>query len=196
MKRRVNNRQCLLAIAISTAVFVPATLSAQEKDGRQAFRAEMQALIKERFARLDADGSGIVSHDEMLASARANFDEYDGNSDGFLSLDELPEVMPLPEHVQKRRELKEQRFVERGGDPEKAQKRSEKRQPTRIRFVARMDKDRDELVSFDEFSKPTIRMFKRADGNGDGEITEEEMADSMKRRGKGRKKRGGDRRRS
>jgi Ca2+-binding EF-hand superfamily protein len=196
MKKRVNNRQRLLFLAMSTAVLLPMTVSAQERGDRQAFRAEMEALVKERFARLDTDGSGIVSYDEMLAGARARFDEYDGNSDGFLSHDELPAIMPVPEYVQKLRELRQQRFVERGGDAEKAEKRFGDRQPTRIRFVARMDKDHDELVSFDEFTKPAIRMFKRADGDGNGEVTEEEMIDSLKRRGKGWKKRGGNRRRS
>ena len=73
----------------------------------------------------------------------------------------------------------------------KAAHRDEERarpEPNRIRFLAHVDRDGDEKVSFEEFSKGPLKIFKRIDRNGDGTIDKDE-AEQMKDRAEKRRDR-------
>ena len=128
-----------------------------------------------RFEDADKNSDGIVSHDEMLASVQAKFSEFDKNGDGYIELAELPKEMPVPEHMKERIEKRKAEMSDEQKERfEKKMENREKRKPSRIDFVARMDRDGDEKISLEEFSKRAVQHFKRADQNGDGEVSKAE----------------------
>ena len=144
----------------------------------------------ERFKALDKNGNGVITHDEMMAAVKTHFDKFDTNGDGFLTLAELPKEMPMPEGMEKRMEKRMEKMAERA---EKAGRDFDEDdlegrfKPTRIRFVAKHDRDGDEQVSLEEFSSRAVHMFKRADANGDGEVTKAEMEEAGKHHRFGKK---------
>lgn len=138
-----------------------------------------------RFEEADKDNNGIITHEEMMAKVQERFEEFDKNGDGFIELAELPKEMPIPERMQKRMEEHKKRLAEEGKEiPEAKKKKWEKRKPTRIKFIAKMDKDGDEKVSVEEFGRKMVKHFKRADMNGDGSVTKEEAEKAMHKHGK------------
>jgi Ca2+-binding EF-hand superfamily protein len=173
-------------IAISTIALVAGTAVAAGK-------------MDDRFKEMDKNSNGIVSHAEMMAQVQARFAKLDKDGDGYLTLAELPKEMPVPEHVKERMEKRADRMqekmkerAERAGrefDEEAFEDRFENRKPTRLRFVARLDRDGDERVSLEEFSTKAVRLFKHADQDGNGELTKAE-ADEARKMGFG-KNRGG-----
>lgn len=149
----------------------------------QLTRDEMRALheatraehAKEHFARMDANGDGVVSEAEMLAAQdqrkkrksdrRDNRRErmmkrFDTDGDGTLSDAEKAEA----------REAAKQNRTERKG---KRKERGAKR--------PRLDADRDGLVSRTEYDTMTTALFDRMDADGNGILTKGE---GQKRRGR------------
>lgn len=155
--------------------------------------------MKDRFKEVDSNNNGVITHAEMMARVQTEFAKFDKNRDGYLTLSELPKEMPIPEHMKDRLEKRADRMKERleeradrmgqDFDEEAFEDRLEQRKPTRIRFMARLDRDGDERVSVDEFSRRAVRMFKHADLNGNGEVTKDEADEARKM--KHGKKRGG-----
>ncbi|PCI64006.1 MAG: hypothetical protein COB37_03395 [Kordiimonadales bacterium] len=154
----------------------------------------------DHFKKADANGDGTVTHAEMTAAIGKRFAGLDKNGDGFIELSELPEdmssVLPM-RHIKKdMRENKRKMRENHSQDDEalrgKKRKMMHRRKPTRISFIARLDKDGDEKVSLVEFAKKPTHMFKRADANGDGTVTSEEAVAAKSHRGRGA--RGGHRR--
>lgn len=56
-------------------------------------RAGQGQGIKKIFANADANGDGKISRDEAPAQISNQFDKIDGNGDGFLTVQEIQEVM-------------------------------------------------------------------------------------------------------
>lgn len=185
-------------IAISASALVATgVLAADHMDGRKAEHiAAMKAQLEERFKDLDKNGNDVVTHQEMMAKAQEKFAEFDKNRDGYLTLDELPKEMPVPEHIKERMEKRAERVKagraertdERGADdmPPPPQGHFDGK-PTRLKFLAKHDKDGDERVSLDEFARKPIHHFKRMDVDGNGEVTKAEAFEAAKEH---RKKRG------
>lgn len=151
----------------------------------------------ERFKEADTDGNGVITYEEMMATVKTKFAKFDKNGDGYLELAELPKEMPIPEHMEKRMKRHMERMEERAednGHDFDSEKMGDKWKPTRIKFIARHDRDGDEKVSVDEFASGAVRHFKRADVNGNGEVTKDEIKEAMKQRfgkkGKGHRDRG------
>jgi len=147
---------------------LPAVSTADNKEDKQ-----------EKFKTLDINSDGFVTHEEMMKMVQKKFSEYDKDGNGSIALSELPKEMPMPEHMQERREKhreKMQRLRAEGEGHEDAdQKGHAKAKHTRIMFMARMDKDKDELISLEEFSMGKIRHFKKMDHNGDGKVSLAEL---------------------
>ena len=165
MKKRIMLKRAVHVLILSTAAAVPAV--AAQTSGPDG--GEMQ----NRFFQADTNGDGVVSHDEMLTRAQDRFAEWDADGNGFLALEELPREMP---GMGKRR-MRHHASGEGDGEV--------KRKPTRMRFMARLDNDGDELLSVDEFTAPMIKRFKRADADGDGAVTQaefDEAKETMRRR--------------
>lgn len=178
------------AIAITTlaALAVPVVAAAPVK-GKE--------MMEKRFKEADLNGNGVITHEEMMAGVQKKFSEFDKNRDGYLTLTELPQEMPVPEHVEKRMEKRMERMRERAAeqghelDPEDMPGQGMRGKPTRLKFMAKHDKDGDERVSLEEFARRAVHHFKRGDVNGDGEVTLAEAEQAMahhfkKRRGKHR----------
>ena len=120
-------------------------------------------LDAERFAEIDADSNGEITHDEMKAHREARFAASDSDGDGMLSAAEIAAQM-------------------RDG----ADRRAE-------RMVARMDKDGDGMLAPDEMGRRghggdrgdrMTRMFERADADNSGGLSMAEMEQMRERIGK------------
>lgn len=185
-----------LAIAATVTFAISASLMAQEGEPRGP---------QEAFRKLDLNANGVVTHSELMQEAQKKLAQFDQNQNGVIVLEELPEKMPLPAraerrlaHMKERAEAREQagEAREHAGEERRGRRgpklsleeREEKMRPTRIKFMARMDKDGDEQLTVEEIAVPMIKRFKRADVNGDGEVTQAEFEQSMEQR---RHKRGG-----
>ncbi|WP_417461073.1 EF-hand domain-containing protein [Kordiimonas sp.] len=138
----------------------------------------------ERFKEADTDGNGVVTYDEMMGKVKTKFSEFDKNGDGYLELAELPKEMPIPERMEKRMKRHQERMEERAekaGRDFDADDMGGKWKPTRIKFIAKHDRDGDEKVSVDEFATRMVHHFKRMDVNGNGEVTQDEAKEAMKK---------------
>ncbi len=176
-------------IAVSLIGLVAASAAAQPTN-----LVNFKAEAKERFLALDTDSSGAVSHDELMAQAANRFAEYDQDGNGILLLEELPLKMPLPPRAERRIERMQEKAERRGGEVGRAtfEERARDKQPSRMKFMARMDRDENEQLDLEEFAAPMIRRYKHADINGDGTVTESEFDEAMdrgprERRGHGRR---------
>lgn len=179
-----------LTIAVSLIGLMAASAQAQP-----ANVADMKAEAKQRFVSLDTNNNGEVSHEEMMAEAARKFAEFDQDGNGILLLEELPVEMPLPPRGQRRLERMQEKYEAQGGEESglpDPQERMERRKPTRIKFMARMDKDNNEQLDLEEFAAPMIKRYKRADINGDGTVSESEFDEMLERR-PGKRRRGNSR---
>ncbi len=138
-----------LTLGVILALGASSYAVAAPGEGRSADRAEMR---EEMFNRLDGNGDGQFTREDLEAHAASRFEENDTNGDGFLSADELQAA------TQKRL--------------------SERAERMSARMLERLDEDGDGQLSFEEASaggKRSERMFERADADGDGVITRTEF---------------------
>ncbi|WP_417451727.1 EF-hand domain-containing protein [Kordiimonas sp.] len=170
----------ILSATIATTLLAGAAFAAGERG--------------ERFKEADTNNNGVITHDEMMAAVKVKFDQFDKDGDGYLALAELPKEMPLPEGMEKRMQKHKDRMTERA---EKSGRKfdddrfEERFKPTRMAFIVKHDRDNDERVSLEEFASRAVHMFKRADGNGDGEVSKAEMENAAKQHKRYGKKGGG-----
>ena len=157
------------------------------KEERKSHRAAKADEMKNKmFDKLDTDGDGAVSRDEMNAvgeKMRARRDarkekvmeRYDTNLDGELS--DAERTVMKAERESRSEERKAKRGEMRGD--RKRGKRSQRPNP---------DANGDGFVSLDEHLAVSEKLFSRLDANDDGVLTEGE---GRKRRGRRGGKRGG-----
>ncbi len=175
-----------VTIAVSMISLLAASASAQPGNN-----ANFRAAAKERFQTFDVNGDGVVSHDELMEDVSRKFAEFDQDGNGILLLEELPLKMPLPAHAAERMARKQERMQRHRSraseNPEGAQPRlsseemAEKRRPSRMKFMAKLDRDENEQLDIDEFAAPMIKRYKRADINGDGAVSEAELDETLER---------------
>ena len=168
----------IFTIAVSTLALVATAAEAAPGDRKAEFKARAQ----ERFQSLDQNKDGTLSHDELMAQAQSKFAEFDQDGNGVILLEELPVVMPLPERAERRLERMRENLDLRGASDAKRQRleeRAEKRRPSRIKFMARLDQDANEQLDVEEFAAPMIKRYKRADINGDGSVTQSEFDEAL-----------------
>ncbi|MCI4646440.1 MAG: EF-hand domain-containing protein [Hyphomonadaceae bacterium] len=100
------------------------------------------------FEKLDTDGDGTVTRDEVEAVRVEKFSAADSNGDGTISVEEFTAAAEARE--------------------------AERRAERHARMFERLDKDSDGTLSAAELTMPVDHMFERVDENGDGVITEAE----------------------
>ena len=176
-----------MTIAATLACVLSAPLMAQDGEPRGPREG-----AKDAFQQLDLNANGVVTHNELMQEARKHFAEFDLDGNGTILLSELPDKMPLPPRAERRlakmqdkaqsRDQSGQRSETRRGPRMSPEDRAEKMRPTRLKFMAKMDKNGDEQLNLEEFSAPIIKRFKRADVNGDGDVTTAELEQSMEQR--------------
>lgn len=141
--------------------------------------------IVQRFQEADANKDGLITHQEVMITVEKKFSEFDKNGDRYLELSELPKVMSFPGMAQKRLERRLEKRMDKIAEHsgrEEADVRAHieeriKKKRSRLVFVARLDRDGDERISVEEFASRKIRHFKKADKNGDGSVTLQELED-------------------
>ncbi len=102
------------------------------------------------FAKMDADGDGFLTRDEVRKARETRFAKYDANGDGKAEISEIDAAI---------------------------MKRLEKRKvKIRYRILGRLDANGDGIIEKKEFVNARMRMFGRADRNGDGRIDRREAA--------------------
>jgi len=173
------------AVSIATVLSATAALGIAAKEPNY-----LPEHIQQRFTEADSNKDGVVTHAEMMLQVEKKFNEFDKNRDGYLVLQELPKIMPIAEHkkerMEKHKEKMKQRMAKRdhkmpeGMSAEMENHFGERGKPTRLRFVAKLDRDGDERVSLEEFTRKAARKFKRGDVNGDGSITLAELEKAKK----------------
>ncbi|WND02445.1 EF-hand domain-containing protein [Temperatibacter marinus] len=176
-----------VGVILSVSVTGLSGLTADDhKMKRKEMRKKMLEHIETSFAKRDLNGDGSISHAEMMEQVSHNFSKIDVNKDGKIVLEELPqdlsklrqmigagEMNPLRKRLQAKRE-------EMQHEKQHAEKKLKKK-PTRMGMIARMDRDGDEAISLEEFSKRAVKRFKRADRNGDGLVSLKETKKALKK---------------
>lgn len=112
--------------------------------------AHAQPAGKDRFARLDGNGDGSITREEIVTVRAKVFERLDRNGDGFVDEEEVDRARQA---IIDRATVMEARLARRW---------------------EKMDADRDGKVSVAEFQRRQV-MFELADRDGDGVVTAEEL---------------------
>lgn len=135
------------------------------------------------FRRLDADGDGRISKDE-LAKAASVMAEMDADGDGYLDPRELmgppPEGFGGPLARPNDRPEMRRPEIESRPQPTNATPQSPVAQ-VGSEILARMDKNGDGKISKDEAPERMKGMFDRLDKNGDGYLSPDELREAGQR---------------
>lgn len=177
----------------------PSAPAAHPMHDRVTTRAEAVAMVREHFARLDADKDGAITTAEVTEShaalaerlkgvegkgphvirleqrdPNAAFDRLDSNKDGSISRDEFAKARE--ERIEKRIVLREERR-ERAKD-RKDRRRHVMRMHGHRGFGGRMivmaDSDKDGKITLAEAEALALQHFDQMDSNKDGQVTPEE----------------------
>jgi len=146
----------------------------------------------DRLAVFDQNGDGAIARSEVLADLEEQFSLLDGNGNGFLTLDEMPVLLPVDAEQQGRIDSRVDQALRRAERKGLTVEEADLRQrfaPTRLKLVAHHDQNADEQISFEEFTARALRRFDHADANTDGVVSaeeREEISDRMKGRGRRR----------
>lgn len=123
-----------------------------------ATEVSAQGGKKTWFARIDANGDGVIEPGELAAVADRQFGRLDADRDGSLS----PEEMPKPDGGA---------AAQAAPQPENGAAPADRRAQARF---ARLDRDDDGRLSREEFRVTREGVFRRLDANKDGKLTPEE----------------------
>lgn len=170
-------------VALSTLIAVAAVAGAQARTGD---RAGM-------FSRIDADGDGAITQEELAAHAAARFAAADADGDGFLTPEEM---MAARDAMRLERSARVVRELDKDGDgalnAEELAARGEGRAGAgrggkwQARMMDRMDGDKDGKLSLEEMTarRDPARMFDKLDADGDGALSAEEFGKMRGHHGK------------
>ncbi len=137
-----------IAVAIVFALSLPvAAIAAQAPDD---CKSRDPARV---FAKMDANGDGVVTGDEMVEVRTARLQRADADGDGSITVEEFKSA--APPHLQRRAD----------------------------RLFARLDNDGNGGVSLEEVSNTPSPMMRFVDSDGDGMLTQAELAARPCRRG-------------
>ena len=156
--------------------------------------ADMKKEMMSKFMEADTNGDSVVDHGEFMARMKDRFAQFDQNGDGTIVLDELPAMMPTPEHMKARAKKYKKKLKDKKKDLSPEQKAKLKAHMkkyqgmTRIEYMARHDWDKNEQISMEEFSAKGVKHFKKADKNGDGAVTMAELKKAYRHHHKKHKK--------
>ena len=116
------------------------------------------------YAAMDANKDGFVGRDEVLAAGDRAFDRLDADQDGYVSKEELPaartrhRAVATPAAAAGDEAAREERAATRG-----------------LRWLERLDTDRDGRVSREEYRTWRASLFDRLDKDKDGKLSPDEL---------------------
>jgi hypothetical protein len=136
-------------------------------------RAETEGHVtaEEEFRKLDADGDGLLSFQEMDEILRAERHKWDANQDGFIDLDEFKDYYKARQEQQK-----EKAAPAHGGRPRRAARAVDL--PANLPpWFEEYDTDGDGQIGLYEWKAAgqPIARFLALDANGDGFLTPDEV---------------------
>ena len=156
-------RKLTLSIAAATLATAGVALAAPGMMQGDMTRAEAQAKAAEHFAKMDANGDGVLDQADREARRAQRFDRIDANSDGAISRDEFA--------------AKHRGHREGADDGERRGKRGHKGMRghrSGMHMLRMADTDGDGAVSQAEFTAGAMKMFDAADADNDGTVTDAE----------------------
>ena len=180
------NRKIILGAALAALVAGSSLAIAQDRPGMKGpmTRAQVQAMVQERFARVDANHDGVVTKaefDAYVASMKAErtakrgkhrderFAELDTNKDGQISKAEF-DAQHGPDDAA--RGGMGRHRMNRHGHAGGMSMRGWGGNPDAM--FAAMDANKDGRVTLAEAMAKPLAMFDRADADHDGTVTPEE----------------------
>ena len=137
-----------LTIGAAALALLGGTASAQ---GGPGDGPKMGRFTDRAFERLDSNGDGVISEDEMETRRADRFDFADDNNDGEITKEEFSSAAQ-----RRREEMRNRRFSE-------------------------ADTDGSGGISLEEFTAQAAERFAEMDKNGDGQLSAEEMRPPMRR---------------
>lgn len=153
-------------------------------------RAEVEADVAQRFAKLDANKDGKVDESDRAAHRKAKADEMfaaaDTDRNGSISRAEFDAAGEA--RIAKRAERRAAMADRRGeGGHGHQGKRGKRGHGGGDRLLARVDTNGDRAVTPVEMRTAALARFDRIDANKDGQVTAEERAAMRGKRGEGRR---------
>lgn len=167
--------------------------------GADMTRADAEARATAAFARMDANGDGLLDTADREARQQERFARMDADGNGQVSFEEMQAAR------EERREAREERRAEAGERRGQAGERRGRRGAHRMAMrgagprmmgqrLEQADTNGDNALSQAEFTTAALARFDRADANSDGTVTaEERRAQRGERRGRMRDRRGANR---
>jgi Ca2+-binding EF-hand superfamily protein len=151
-------------------------------------RAEVVAMVREHFGKLDSDHDGAITtaevtkgkenwaehrgpgggmHDGAMGDPKAAFDRLDSNKDGAISQDEF---------AKGREQRVEKRIVMREGrkDGDRGAMRMHRMGGMSGRMIVMADTNKDGRITLPEAEALALQHFDQMDSNRDGQVTSEE----------------------
>lgn len=194
--------RCSIIASIAIAAVTVATVRCQESDRpkrRGDFSAKKAGGSEKRdgaaalFKRLDRDGNGKLSGDEVPERMRGRMEIIDTDGDGAISRSEFQRVAERMQGASKKFAGKGDPGQERPeGNGKPGESRSKGKAEKKSKFAkkggdgrdpeelfSRMDRNGDGKLAKDELRGPLAENFDRLDANGDGFVTKDEIRNAM-----------------
>lgn len=152
-------------------------------------RAEVEADVAKRFAKLDSNKDGKVDDGDRAAHRaerqNAMFAALDTDRNGSVSRAEFDAAAAARDA--KRTERRAARAERRGGGAEMRGKHGDRRHGGGHHMLGMVDTNGDKAITLDEMRSAALARFDRIDANKDGQVSAEERAAVHGKRGEGRR---------
>jgi EF-hand domain pair/EF hand len=153
-------------------------------------RAEVVAMVRDHFGRLDTDKNGSITKEEAMQGhddgrfsemrlerrdPKEAFDRLDANKDGSISRDEFAKAHE--ERMEKRIEIREQRQQAAKDGQSKGMRQYGMHRMGGFgggRMIVMADSDHDGKITLAEAEAMALQHFDQMDANHDGQVTPEE----------------------
>lgn len=168
----------------------PAPATAAPMADKVMTRAEVVAMVREHFGKLDSDrdgsittaevtkgkekwaehrehGAGMKMHDGAMGDPKAAFDRLDANKDGTISRDEF--AKGREERIEKRIVMREERK-----DGDRGGARMHRMGGMSGRMIVMADTNKDGRITLAEAEALALQHFDQMDANRDGQVTGDE----------------------
>ncbi len=179
------NKTLILALAVSASFATLAGGTAALAQGgpmrdRDMTREQAETRAATSFARMDANGDGLLNEADGEARQRARFDRVDSDGNGSLSFEEFAAIREnIAERRGQRGERRDDRRGERaqrggrpGGDRMAMGGRRGGGGPNLAALMRQnADTDGDGAISQAEYTAAALTRFQRQDADGDGTVT-------------------------